>query len=321
MDGTSPRQVEPRVLTGLPVARRTALTVSAAGISTLLLPAGTAAASDLTFTPAAFAYDVSNDRPVAAWLPFDAAASASYTANGGKGVAALTISSDGLAAHLTQAGTTTSADSSTTGLGDPEVRGTSGAAASEPTVDPDPPNELIQSTDGHSTWHMRNSRSRADTLGLANPPHLSFSITVNSGTLRLATLVLHAVRNVAASEEVAPPPLNLAAYVTAPGVADGAPLLRRTASVVADGARHIVINLGLQDVAFTGGTITVRLYPVSTPEPCQVRFERFVPGSEPQQLTDADTVRTGGVSGAPDVDVNSGLMNRRNWMAAFIGSY
>jgi hypothetical protein len=321
VDRTSPRQVEPHVLTGLPVARRTALTVSAAGISTLLLPAGAAAASELTFTPAAFAYDVSTDRPVAAWLPFDAADPDSYTANNGQGVAALTIARDGLAAHLTQAGTTTSASSSTTGLGDPEVRGTSGAAASEPTVDPDPPNELIQSTDGHSTWHMRNSRSRADTLGLAGPPHLSFSITVNSGTLRLATLVLHAVRNVEPSPGVTPPTLNLAAYVTAPGVADGAPMLRRTASLISDGARHIVINLGLQDRTFTGGTITVRLYPVATPDPCEVRFERFDPDSEPQPLTDADTVRTGGVSGAPDVDVNSGLMDRRNWMAAFIGSY
>jgi hypothetical protein len=308
---------------GALIARRTALTVSAAGVSSLLLPSSSAAASELSFTPTAFTYGT-DDEPVAGWLPFDAADPNAYGSSFLPGVASRTIATD-LVAHLTLAGTTISATSLTTGLKDPEVRGTSGEDAPEPTgANPD---TQVESTEGHSTWHMRNSRSRSDTIALADPPHLRFSITVDNegtGTLSLSTLVLHAVRNVtpAGTAEDPPPPLNLAAYVSAPGVADGALLLRRTMSLVTDGARHVVINLGLQDVTFVAGaTITVRLYPFEMSTAREVRFERFNPEAEPTPLTDLDVVRTGGTSEGLDVNVNAKLINRGNWMAAFIGTY
>jgi hypothetical protein len=296
------------------MARRTALTVSAAGVSSLLLPSASAAASEFSFTPAAFTYGT-EDRPVAAWLPFDAADPATYGSSFLPGVAALTLATEDLVARLTQAGTTISADPSPSDLVDPEVRGTSGTAAPAPTGDD--PDDLIESTAGDSTWHMRNSRSRSDTLILADPPHLRFSITVNDGMLSLSTLVLHAVRNVAPSEA----PLNLAAYVSAPGVQGGALLLRRTMSLVTGDAHHLVINLGLQDLTFTTGTITVRLYPFGMSTAREVRFERFDPDDEPTPLTDLDAVRTGGTSEGRDVNVNAKLVNRGNWMAAFIGTY
>jgi hypothetical protein len=320
MSGVPVPMGEPAMGGGALIARRTALTVSAAGVSSLLLPSAAAAASELSFTPTAFTYGT-KDQPVAGWLPFDAADPDAYGTNYLPGVAARTIATD-LVAHLTLAGTTISATSLTTDLKDPEVRGASGQAAPEPSQDDQ--NEPVESTAGHSTWHMRNSRSRSDTIALADPPHLRFSITVDAGTLSLSTLVLHAVRNVTPAEtaEDPPPPLNLAAYVSAPGVAGGALLLRRTMSLVTDDAHHVVINLGLQDVTFaTGATITVRLYPFEMSTAREVRFERFNPEAEPIPLTDLDVVRTGGTSEGLDVNVNAKLIDRGNWMAAFIGTY
>ena len=274
------------------VGRREALTASGLGITSLMLPAASAAASSLAFVPSGYTYSA-GDRTVAAWLPFDSGVAATYTANSDKGQAAFQITNDGLSAFVTQAGTTTSTGDASPD--DPEISGA--------TVESDPYSA--------SAWMMRNSSS---TLNLATAPHLRFSVTVNSGSLTLATLVLHSVRNMGGG---AGGPVNLAAYVTAPG--DSGATLRRTATLsVADSFRHIVINLGLSDRTFTSGTVTVQLFPYAMSEAREVRFARYDSDPAPQPLRTPQDSFDDRVLGTLQESSGSGTTN---WMAAFIGTH
>jgi hypothetical protein len=302
------RTVGSAVGSGRPAAftRRAALTGAALGIGSLALPSATAAASSpssapTSFSPSAFTY--TNEVPIAAWIPFDSADPASYSAEDGAGVIARRIDRDRLQAFLTQAGTPTSTTAALgdAALGDPEVRGS------------------LQGTGGtSSSWRMRNSSS---SLALEVTPHLRFSLSVDGGTLTLATLVLHAVSNLAiGAGGGSGSAVNLAAYVTAPSVTgDGTQVttLRRTAALPAgepgDTGRHLVINLGLAGRSFSTGTITVRLYPYALAEAREVRFGRFTTDPEPLPLTAADAV-DGEV-------VNRVLESETDWMAAFVGTY
>jgi hypothetical protein len=304
---------------GLTIGRREALTASTLGIGSLLLPAAGAAASPGTFVfePSAFTY--TTETVVAAWLPFDSADEAAYGIQStaldpddeeseveqefGPGVVARRVDRDGLKAYLTIGGTGGE-------NGDPEVTGKPGGSATSPIFEP------IDLTPSFSEWRMHNSVS---VITLEATPHLDFTINVMSGqggasgTLTLATLVLHSVSNMTSAPNNA---VNLAAYVTtAPKVGAAQTVLRRTASIP-DGTtnRHIVINLGLSGRSFTGGdAVTVRIYPYATdPARDEVRFRRFNSDPAPQALTAADVV---------DDRVNAILDGSQNWMAAFIGTY
>lgn len=264
------------------VHRRGVLTASALGITTLALPGATAAASTLSFEPAAASYDAA-DALVAAWLPFDTDADV----YGGPGVAADGILT-GLTAHLTQAGTTVS-------------RG---------NLNPVDPEITAVDSSSYSEWAMRNS---SQSLDLAASPHLQFSVGVTSGTLQLATLVLHSVRNMAGGDntELA----NLAAYVSTDGFVTST--LRRTASIgVGVSFRHIVINLGLSSQTLTSGqTATVRVYPYAMPNARNVRFAPYnsdpAPGPLVGSLDALDPTRVNAQIGATGP----------NWIAGFVGRY
>jgi hypothetical protein len=293
-----PAAAPQHVIAPAPLARRDVLAGTGFGIASLVLPAATAAASEQFFGPQAFAY-AATDRTVAAWLPFDSEASATYA---GSGVLAKRFSTGGLSAFMTQAGSTTSLGTARASLTDPGISGLSMDAT-------------------FSEWAMRNS---ATTPDLVNAPHLRFTISVVSGTLTLSTLVLHSVRNELAAD-VSDSDVSLVAYVTATGVADGAAVLRRTATLrVADGYRHIVIDLGLTGTTFVaGGTVVVRLYPYATSVARVVRFARFDSSPAPVALTAADTI---------DESRSNGNLERSGtgeggdgatapWMAAFVGTY
>ena len=275
------------------VDRRTALSASALGITSLVLPAATAAASSLLFEPSALTYGAS-DTAIAGWQPFDSDDPVEYSANGGAGVLAERIDRDHLTAYLTVAGANDPA-------GDPQVTGLDSTPLS------------------FSDWDMQNGSSG---VTLETSPHLRFTISVaaGGGTLTLATLVLHSVRNMAGGSNS---PVNLAAYVTAPAEGGGDPVttLRRTASILSSSVyptsqstRHVVINLGLAGRSFAAGdTVTVRVYPYATAEVRQVRLNRY--SSDP-----APTAHTAQDAKDPD-RVNATLETANDWMAAFVGTY
>jgi hypothetical protein len=266
------------------VGRRELLTVSTLGIGSLALPSATAAASGPSFVPSAVSYD--GDVLVAAWLPFDSGADV----YGGSGVpASASVDPLRLPAHLTQAGTTVSRSNSNPV--DPEISalGTNGS---------------------FSEWKMRNSSS---TLNLATSPHLQFTIGVNSGSLTLATLVLHSVRHMGTGGETAL--ANLAAYVSTDGFVSSA--LRRTANLtVASSHRHIVINLGLSGQTFSDGqTVTVRIFPFAMPNSRDVRFGPYNSSPAPEPL-DAS------VDGLNPTVVNAPIFAAGpNWIAGFVGKF
>jgi hypothetical protein len=262
------------------VGRRELLAVSTLGIGSLALPSATAAASGPSFVPSAVSYD-GNDKLVAAWLPFDAGADV----YGGSGVLASGRISSQVTAHLTQAGTTTSRNNFN--LANPEISGLS------PLTE----------------WRMRNSSS---TLDLASSPHLQFTIGVSSGSLALATLVLHSVRNMAGGVDE---PANLAAYVSTDGFVSSA--LRRTANVaVGSSFRHIVINLGLSEQTFIAGqTVTVRIFPFATPNARVVRFGPYNSDPAPGPLDDSVDVLNPTVVNAEVDSIGP------NWIAGFVGRF
>jgi len=282
--------------------RRAVLLGGGVGIASMVLPSAAAAASTLSFGPQNFTYALT-DRTVAAWLPFDSGDAAEYGANGGAGVMAKRITTQGITATLTMAGTLTSLDQARSSLVDPEVSGLT--TGTTPTF---------------SEWAML---AGATSLDLANAPHLRFTLTVVEGGLTLTTLLLHSVRNEPAGD-ASTGDVNLAAYVSAPGTGGGAAVLRRTARLrVADGYRHIVITLGLDGRTFTAGdTITVRLYPYATAEARVVRFARFDSDPAPVPLTAGDTIdeerATGNLEGSGTEENGDGPAP---WMAAFIGTY
>jgi hypothetical protein len=305
---------------GLTIGRREALTASTLGIGSLLLPAAGAAASPgtLVFEPSAFTY--TTETTIAAWLPFDSADEDAYERQSqtveagdgggepevefefGPGVVARRVDGDGLTAYLTIGGTRGED-------GDPEVTGKPGGSATSPI-------EPIDLTPSYSEWRMHNS---ASVNTLETTPHLDFTINVMSGqgdvsgTLTLATLVLHSVSNMSSAPNNA---VNLAAYVTAPGESGAVTVLRRTASIPGGVTnRHIVINLGLSGRSFTGGdAVKVRIYPYATdPARDEVRFRRFNSDPAPQPLTGADQLDA--------ARVNAILDESQNWMAAFVGTY
>ena len=261
------------------LARRDVLTATSLGITTVALPSATAAASGLSFVPSAASYS-ENDVVVAGWLPFASDDEASYS---GDGVAATTVA--GLTAHLKLGGTTISYGN--LNPVDPEITGE-------------------DDTTSQSSWVMRNSSS---TLDLANSPHLEFSVSVTSGTLSLATFVLHSIRN---QDTPSGSALNLAAYVSTDGFATS--VLRRTARVeVADSNSHIVVNLGLSAQTFTSGSVAVRVFPFATPTARDVRLNRYNSDPAPQPLDGSvDTL-------VPSV-VNTAIGGTQDWIAAFVGT-
>jgi hypothetical protein len=262
------------------VGRRELLAVSALGIGSFALPSASAAASSISFVPDAASYD--GDELVAAWLPFDSSADV----YGGSGVGANGRIASQVTAHLTQAGTTVSR--SNFNPVDPEISG----------IGP------------LSEWTMRNSSS---TLDLASSPHLQFTIGVTSGSLTLATLVLHSVRHMGVGGDTAL--ANLAAYVSTDGFVSSD--LRRTANLtVASSHRHIVINLGLSGRTFTAGqTVTVRIFPFAMPNARDVRFGPYNSSPAPEPL-DAS------VDGLDPTVVNAPIFAQGpNWMAGFVGQF
>jgi hypothetical protein len=264
------------------VGRRELLAVSTLGIGSLALPSATAAASGPSFVPTAVSYD--GDVLVAAWLPFDSGADV----YGGSGVLASGRISSQVTAHLTQAGTTVSR--SNLNPVDPEISGTT--------------------TDGtYSEWKMRNSVS---ALNLTTSPHLQFTIGVSSGSLTLATLVLHSVRHMGVGGDTAL--ANLAAYVSTDGFVSSA--LRRTANVPVNSNRHVVINLGLSGQTFIAGqTVTVRIFPFAMPTTRDVRFNPYNSDPAPAPL-DAS------VDGLNPTVVNARIVEAGpNWIAGFVGKF
>lgn len=255
------------------------------GVTSLILPAAVAAASQQALVPAAFSY-AGSETVVAGWQPFDTGVAANST---GEGVAATQTDNDNLVTRLTLGGTTTSVNAGSPA--DPEISGLN--------------------TDGtYSEWRVRNGSS---TLNLATSPHLQFTIGIpvdKVGTLSLATLVLHAVRHMGTGGESALL-ANLAVYVSTDGFATAT--LRRTASVsVGASFRHIVVNLGLTASLGAGQTVTVRVYPYSMPNARVLRFGPFNADPSPVDIA-ADAV---------DGDrVNAILQDRNNWMAAFVGVF
>jgi hypothetical protein len=288
------------------VQRRDLLVGGGLGLASMVLPSASVAASTLSFGPQPFTYG-SEDRTVAAWLPFDSGDASQYAANAGAGVQAKRVTTAGLTAFMTQAGSATSVGKDRTSVADPEL---SGMVTSE-------------ATPTFGEWAMRASGT---TLDLVNAPHLRFTITVTkeneedpSGSLTLTTLVLHSVQNMDAGSSFTAD-ANLAAYV---GVNGGAAVLRRTVALKAsDAFRHIVINLGLSQVFEAGDTVVVSIYPYAMAEAREVHFAGYFSDPAPVPHTAGDTIDedrvTGNLQSSGTEENGDGPAS---WMAAFIGTY